>query len=93
MSVSKLIGLIDKVDQYVGQHSFRDIKVLAYLYQSEWDVVHFQSIIRDLNLSAVAVTRMAKVLGRAANQLLGRGGRRGMVNQLRGDRSGSGRSA
>ena len=62
MSVLKLIGLIEKVDQYVGQHSFRDIKVLAYLYQSEWDVVHFQSIIRDLNLSAVAVTRSLKLL-------------------------------
>lgn len=62
MSVLKLIGLLDKVDQYVGQHSFRDVKVLAYLYQSEWDVVHFQSIIRDLNLSAVAVTRSLKLL-------------------------------
>ena len=62
MSVSKLIGLLDKVDQYVGQHSFRDVKVLAYLYHSEHIVVYFQSIIRDLDLSAVAVTRSLKLL-------------------------------
>ena len=62
MSVLKLIGLIDKVDEYIGHHSFRDVKVLAYLYQSEHSVVYFQSIIRDLELSAVGVTRSLKVL-------------------------------
>jgi len=62
MSVSKLIGLLEKVEQYIGQHSFRDAKVLAYLYQSEHSVVYYQSIIRDLELSAVAVTRSLKLL-------------------------------
>ena len=62
MSVLKLIGLIDKVDEYIGHHSFRDVRVLAYLYQSEHSVVYFQSIIRDLELSAVGVTRSLKVL-------------------------------
>ena len=62
MSVLKLIGLLDKIDQYVGQHSFRDVKVLAYLYQSEHSAIYYQSIIRDLNLSAVAVTRSLKLL-------------------------------
>ena len=62
MSVSKLIGLLDKVEQYLGQHSFRDVKVLVYLYQSEHSAIYYQSIIRDLNLSAVAVTRSLKLL-------------------------------
>ncbi len=62
MSVLKLIGLIDKVDEYIGHHSVRDVRVLVYLYQSEHSGVCFQSIIRDLELSAVAVTRSLKVL-------------------------------
>lgn len=62
MSVSKLIGLLEKVEQYLGQHTFRDAKVLVYLYQSEHSVVYCQSIIRDLELSAVAVTRSLKLL-------------------------------
>ena len=62
MSVSKLIGLLEKVEQYLGQHSFRDAKVLVYLYQSEHSVVYYQSIIRDLDLSAVSVTRSLKLL-------------------------------
>ena len=62
MSVSKLIGLLEKVEQYLGQHNFRDLKVLFYLYHSEWDVVYCQSIIRDLELSAVSVTRSLKLL-------------------------------
>ncbi len=62
MSVSKLIGLLEKVEQYLGQHTFRDAKVLAYLYQSEHRAVYFQSIIRDLELSAVGVTRSLKLL-------------------------------
>jgi len=40
MSVQKLIGLLEKVEQYLGQHSFRDGKLLAYLYQSEHSVVY-----------------------------------------------------
>jgi len=62
MSVSKLIGLLEKVEQYLGQHSFRDAKVLVYLYQSEHSVVYYQSIIKDLDLSAVGVTRSLKIL-------------------------------
>ena len=62
MSVSKLIGLLEKVEQYIGQHTFRDAKVLAYLYASEHDIVYYQSIIRDLELSAVSVTRSLKLL-------------------------------
>jgi len=62
MSVLKLIGLIEKVEEYIGHHSFRDIKVLVYLYQSEHSVVYYQSIIKDLELSAVGVTRSLKVL-------------------------------
>ena len=62
MSVLKLIGLIEKIDEYIGHHSFRDIKVLVYLYQSEHNVVYYQSIIKDLELSAVGVTRSLKVL-------------------------------
>jgi len=62
MSVQKLIGLLEKVEQYLGQHSFRDGKLLAYLYQSEHSVVYCQSIIRDLDLSAVSVTRSLKLL-------------------------------
>lgn len=62
MSVSKLIGLLEKVEQYLGQHSFRDAKVLVYLYQSEHSVVCYQSIIKDLELSAVGVTRSLKIL-------------------------------
>jgi DNA-binding MarR family transcriptional regulator len=62
MSVQKLIGLLEKVEQYLGQHSFRDAKVLVYLYQSEHSVVYCQSIIRDLDLSAVGVTRSLKIL-------------------------------
>ena len=62
MSVSKLIGLLDKVEEYLGQHSFRDVKVLAYLYQSEHSAIYYQSIIKDLDLSAVAVTRSIKFL-------------------------------
>ena len=63
MSVLKLIGLIDKVDEYIGHHSVRDVRVLAYLYQSEHSVVYCQSIIKDLDLSAVSVTRSLKLLG------------------------------
>ena len=62
MSVLKLIGLIEKIDEYIGHHSFRDIKVLVYLYQSEHSVVYYQSIIKDLELSAVGVTRSLKIL-------------------------------
>lgn len=62
MSVLKLIGLLEKVEQYLGQHTFRDAKVLVYLYQSEHSVVYYQSIIRDLELSAVAVTRSLQLL-------------------------------
>ena len=62
MSVLKLIGLLEKAEQYLGQHSFRDVKVLVYLYQSEHRVVYCQSIIRDLELSAVSVTRSLKLL-------------------------------
>jgi len=62
MSVQKLIGLLEKVEQYLGQHSFRDAKVLVYLYQSEHSVVYYQSIIKDLDLSAVGVTRSLKIL-------------------------------
>ena len=62
MSVSKLIGLINKVEEYIGQHSVRDVKVLVYLYQSEHSVVYYQSIIRDLDLTAVGVTRSLKLL-------------------------------
>ncbi len=62
MSACKLIGLIEKVDEYLGHHSVRDVKVLAYLYQSEHSFVYFQSIIRDLDLSAVSVTRSLKLL-------------------------------
>lgn len=62
MSVSKLIGLLEKVEQYLGQHTFRDAKVLVYLYAAEHDIVDCQSIIRDLELSAVAVTRSLKLL-------------------------------
>ena len=62
MSVLKLIGLLEKVEQYLGQHSFRDAKVLVYLYQSEHSVVYYQSIIKDLDLSAVGVTRSLKIL-------------------------------
>ena len=62
MSVSKLIGLLEKAEEYIGQHTFRDAKVLAYLYASEHDIVYCQSIIRDLNLSAVSVTRSLKLL-------------------------------
>ena len=62
MSVSKLIGLMEKVEQHLGQHSFRDVKVLVYLYQSEHSVVCCQSIIKDLELSAVSVTRSLKLL-------------------------------
>jgi len=62
MSVQKLIGLLEKVEQYLGQHSFRDAKVLVYLYQSEHSVVYYQSIIKNLDLSAVGVTRSLKIL-------------------------------
>jgi len=62
MSVSKLIGLLEKAEEYIGQHSVRDVKVLAYLYASEHDIVYCQSIIRDLELSAVSVTRSLKLL-------------------------------
>jgi DNA-binding MarR family transcriptional regulator len=62
MSVSKLIGLLEKVEEYLGHHLFRDIKVLAYLYQSEHSVVYYQSIIRDLDLTSVGVTRSLKLL-------------------------------
>ena len=62
MSVSKLIGLLEKTEEYLGQHSFRDAKVLAYLYQSEHSAIYYQSIIRDLDLSAVSVTRSLKLL-------------------------------
>ena len=62
MSVLKLIGLIEKVEQYLGQHALRDAKVLAYLYQSEHHVVDYQSIIRDMNISAVSATRSLKLL-------------------------------
>lgn len=62
MSVSKLIGLLEKVEQYIGQHTFRDAKVLAYLYQSEYENVYFQSIMKDLKISAVAVSRSLKLL-------------------------------
>ena len=62
MSVLKLIGLLEKAEEYIGQHSFRDVKVLAYLYASEHDIVYYQSIIRDLELSAVSVTRSLKLL-------------------------------
>jgi len=62
MSVSKLIGLIEKIEEYLGQHSLRDIKVLVYLYQSQHSVVYFQSIKKNLELSAVGVTRSLKVL-------------------------------
>ena len=63
MSVLKLIGVLDKAEEYLGQHSFRDVKVLAYLYQSEHSAIYYQSIIRDLDLSAVSVTRSLKLLG------------------------------
>ena len=36
--------------------------MLVYLYQSEHSVVYCQSIIRDLDLSAVGVTRSLKIL-------------------------------
>ena len=62
MSVSKLIGLLEKAEKYIGQHSIRDVKVLTYLYASEHDIVYCQSIIRDLELSAVSVTRSLKLL-------------------------------
>lgn len=62
MSVSKLIGLLEKVEQYLGQHTFRDAKVLVYLYQSEHSAIYYQSIIRDLELSAVSVTRSLQLL-------------------------------
>jgi len=62
MSVSKLIGLLEKAEEYLGQHSVRDVKVLTYLYQSEHSVIYYQSIIRDLELSAVGVTRSLKLL-------------------------------
>ena len=62
MSVLKLIGLLKKAEEYLGQHSFRDVKVLAYLYQSEHSAIYYQSIIRDLDLSAVSVTRSLKLL-------------------------------
>lgn len=62
MSVLKLIGLLEKVEQSLGQHTFRDAKVLVYLYASEHDIVYYQSIIRDLELSAVSVTRSLKLL-------------------------------
>jgi len=62
MSVLKLIGLLEKVEQYLGQHSLRDAKVIVYLYHSEHNVVDYQSIIKDLDLSAVGVTRSLKLL-------------------------------
>lgn len=62
MSVSKLIGLLEKTEQYLGQHTLRDAKVLVYLYAAEHDIVYCQSIIRDLELSAVSVTRSLKLL-------------------------------
>ena len=62
MSVSKLIGLLEKVEQYLGQHSCRDVRVLVYLYQSEHSAIYYQSIIRDLELTAVGVTRSLKIL-------------------------------
>ena len=62
MSVLKLIGLLEKVEQYLGQHSFKDAKVLAYLFQSEHSVIYYQSIIKDMNISAVSATRSLKLL-------------------------------
>ena len=62
MSVLKLIGLLEKVEQYLGQHTYRDAKVLAYIFQSEHSAVYYQSIIKDMNISAVSATRSLKLL-------------------------------
>ena len=62
MYVSKLIGLLEKAEDYLGQHSFRDVKVLSYIFESKHSDVYYQSIIRDTNISAVSATRSLKLL-------------------------------
>lgn len=62
MSVGKLIGCIKKVNECIGTHTIREGTVLIYLMSTEEKVVHYQTIIKDLDLSPVAITRCLKYL-------------------------------
>ena len=62
MSVTKLISLLNLAEKELGNHSVREVKVLAYLFQSKHNLVCYQSIIKNLNISAVSVTRSLKHL-------------------------------
>ena len=61
MSVSKLICLVNKVEQYLGHHSIKDAKIMFYLFDKN-EITPCLTIIKELELSPVMVTRSLKFL-------------------------------
>lgn len=62
MSVSKLILVMQKVEQNLGHHNIRDVKVLAVLWTKPTLPISFQSLLKTLALSPVSLTRTLKFL-------------------------------